>query len=79
MAGPSALPHQLAAPPTPGQLPAFAAPYGQGAPVQSVVSADGSTLRLRGLPYSAGIDDITEFFKGRAPPYLRCLSSLCNL
>lgn len=32
--------------------------------MQSVVSADGSTLRLRGLPYSAGIDEITSFFAG---------------
>ncbi len=39
--------------------------YGQGAPVQSVVSADGSTLRLRGLPYSAGVEEIADFFSGR--------------
>ena len=39
--------------------------YGQGAPVQSVVSADGSTLRLRGLPYSAGVEEIADFFTGR--------------
>ncbi|CAK0735830.1 hypothetical protein CVIRNUC_000646 [Coccomyxa viridis] len=38
--------------------------YGQGAPVQSVVSADGSTLRLRGLPYSAGVEEIADFFSG---------------
>lgn len=25
---------------------------------------DGSTLKLRGLPYSAGIDEITDFFQG---------------
>ena len=30
---------------------------------------DGSTLRLRGLPYSASVEDITEFFAGRP---LRC-------
>jgi hypothetical protein len=64
MAGPSALPHPTPLPPSPGQLHPFAPPYGHGAPVQSVVSADGSTLRLRGLPYSAGVDDITDFFKG---------------
>ena len=40
--------------------------YGQGAPMQSVVSADGSTLRLRGLPYSAGAEEIAEFFEGGA-------------
>ncbi len=40
--------------------------YGQGAPMQSVVSADGSTLRLRGLPYSAGAEEIAEFFEGDA-------------
>ena len=39
--------------------------YGQGAPVQSVVSADGSTLRLRGLPYAAGVEEIADFFSGR--------------
>ncbi len=38
--------------------------YGHGAPVQSVVSADGSTLRLRGLPYSAGAEEIANFFLG---------------
>lgn len=40
--------------------------YGQGAPMQSVVSADGSTLRLRGLPYSAGSEEIADFFEGGA-------------
>ncbi len=39
--------------------------YGHGAPMQSVVSADGSTLRLRGLPYSAGAEEIAEFFSGK--------------
>ena len=38
--------------------------YGHSAPVQSVVSADGSTLRLRGLPYSAGAEEIAAFFAG---------------
>jgi len=38
--------------------------YGHGAPMQSVVTADGSTLRLRGLPYSAGVEEISEFFSG---------------
>lgn len=38
--------------------------YGQGAPMQSVVSADGSTLRLRGLPYLAGVEEIADFFSG---------------
>jgi hypothetical protein len=28
------------------------------------VAADGSTLKLRGLPYTAGVDDVTEFFNG---------------
>jgi hypothetical protein len=48
---------------------AYGAPrpaYGASAPVQSVISGDGSTLRLRGLPYSAGVDEITEFFSGAA-------------
>ncbi|CAL8467151.1 g6687 [Coccomyxa elongata] len=69
--GPSMLPHPL--PPLPLHAPIASfgapygqAPYGQGAPMQSVVSADGSTLRLRGLPYAAGIDEITSFFAGFA-------------
>lgn len=47
--------------------------YGHGAPVQSVVSADGSTLRLRGLPYAAGTDEIAEFFSGAC---LACVTSI---
>lgn len=71
--GPAMLPHPLAPLPMHGPLRGFAppygqAPYGQGAPMQSVVSADGSTLRLRGLPYMAGVDEITSFFAGAPLP-----------
>ena len=45
--------------------------YGHGAPMQSVVSVDGSTLRLRGLPYSAGVEEISEFFSGG------CFAAVC--
>lgn len=76
--GPSMLPHPL--PPLPMHAPLMGyaapyghAPYGQGAPMQSVVSADGSTLRLRGLPYSAGVDEITSFFAGDQPYFTTAL------
>lgn len=65
--GVGARPPMLGGPPAGPPYPAPRAAYGAGAPMQSVVSADGSTLRLRGLPYSAGVDEITEFFAGAAP------------
>lgn len=38
---------------------------GHGGPQQSPPCAsDGSTLELRGLPYSATVDDVTSFFEG---------------
>ena len=40
--------------------------------------ADGSTLRLRGLPYSASVEDITEFFAGR-PLCCQCAGQSCSL
>ena len=37
------------------------APYSRS---QSDVREGSDTLRLRGLPYSAGVDEITDFFSG---------------
>ena len=34
---------------------------------------DGSTLKLRGLPYSASVTDILEFFQGATLPYVTTL------
>ncbi len=53
------------------QLPAVRAQ--QAAPMQ--FSTDGSTLKLRGLPYSASVSDVLQFFEGAVAT--ACMSEEC--
>ncbi len=53
------------------QLPAVRAQ--QAAPMQ--FSTDGSTLKLRGLPYSASVSDVLQFFEGAVAS--ACISEEC--
>ena len=53
------------------QLPAVRAQ--QAAPMR--FSTDGSTLKLRGLPYSASVSDVLQFFEGAVAT--ACISEEC--
>ena len=50
-----------------------------GPPASPVAAADGSTLRLRGLPYAAGVDEITSFFEGALEAcVMACKATVCS-
>ena len=56
--------HWQQAPDLARQAPGQGRPYGE-------IREGSNTLRLRGLPYSAGVDEITEFFSGEAAHPIR--------
>ena len=58
----------LLLPPPPPRLPAAGSAAAPAAlPVADANVHEAATIKLRGLPYSAGVEDITEWLSGRNP------------